>query len=1712
MGKSKKFGIFGGVFTPSILTLLGVIMYMRLPWIVGQAGLVATLGIILVAHIISGSTGLSVSSIATDKRVETGGTYYIISRSLGLPIGGTLGWALYVGLSFSVSLYLIGFAEVFLGVIGMDVNLNTIRIAGSAILLLVTFLTFFSTSLAIKTQYIILCAMILSLLSVFFGNHAFTPVAPGIDTLPDSLPWITLFAIFFPAVTGFEAGVSMSGDLKDPRKAIPVGTITAILVGLAIYIGLSFFFAYTVDRNLLVHDPNVLLSISLVPQLVTIGILGATLSSALGSILGAPRILQAVAKDRIAPALFGKGFGASNEPRNAVLLTFLIAESGILIGELNVIARIVTIFFIITYGFLNITYAVESWANSDFRPTFKIPSLVSIIGAIACVVVMIQLDIAALGSATVILLALFFFLKNKELTLRNGDTRSSIWLSLVKMGLLRLNKSQLNNRFWRPNIILFSGGAKQRPYLIEIGKAIVGKQGIFTNFELEEQPDKAHLFDKVAQVTVESIGDELDIITRKHLCNNIYEGIEMISRIYGFSGFEPNTLLMGWPKNAKNTNKFEGLLSNMDHLDYSQIFLNFDKEAGFGNYNKIDCWWSGEGRNLALTLHLIRFITSNVKWRNAEIRILAVAESSKIEKYYAVMDRTLEHYRVKATVKILNNLERIPLKELIHMHSSEAELTILGIPDFTEKSVSETVSQINELICGLSSTLLIRASSGFDEINVSPDLPVSQKVSSKSGFLNEQDHAIIDKLDVSEGLPFSKDVIKLAGELNEFTRQLDENVFQAICANRNSFLEQLDNLANKALSRLETTSIGKKQTERNSEYLKTLNDYDFHARNQLDKLRTDHLNYEREVLQSGIQKYLSQINGALKALPEKVTLTFSKEEYKQLIDTGKGSKLYKKLALLRHSFFNKKVLIVVKSSPSARYYLYTRRLEELMRFQESYATQSLNAFAGIRDFLLMNHDTIEKVQTTQLTAAHFLEEEVKISASIKVLSDGNLSYLSDRRREFIDSTREDLEGFCSHVASPQANMLNNQLKPLNKRWTTLERRLQEYREVWFPFMENHMNRNFLDFTYLFLKNRLAAKIGKIEQEVESRIDTEIVRKLQDIEIQIRSLLEPESPVNNHEVLTMKDLSLPQLDTIFTTLIKEIHETVEELPENLVINGNQLLESIRLRGLEDAEAYNISVRKTADYYISNLLSDQIRKQLVAIAQQLSQTKIALKEIISVANFNLSYSESGISDTTDISLLRKQRNIISSKLTQDIKSEIYKVSELNKSFRIILNKALDDSFEPLSAAAIIKSSVGLKKLSIKSDQRELFNRVSLLKDRFNNSIVSMMVKLFYRKSEGLLWANRLEIQNERASLYPYEPVKKMLESYSPNKAILEKLPFYYHNLFSESTAPGTDFWVGMKPELEKGSQAIKRFYTGTKGLLIVSGERTSGKSSLSRHLAELHFAKQNIYSLRAPKECTADVDLFDKMLLKKMNGNGLLTTNLEEMNDRKVIIINDLELWWERKPGGTAVIERIIFLMREYGNKLLFIVNVNKYALRIINQLTSISIWALDLLYCRPFDARELKDLIMVRHQAGGMKLVLNKKNDDQITNWDYASLFNRFFNLSLGNPGYAINLWLTGIKSISGNTIYITKPADKRISFPDEIQQEEIIVILQFILHRRFSIGRLSTMLDCEPEYSGRIIQTLFQKGILIEVFTGIYAIHPAIEIHLVKKLINIELL
>ena len=226
------------------------------------------------------------------------------------------------------------------------------------------------------------------------------------------------------------------------------------------------------------------------------------------------------------------------------------------------IARIVSMFFITAYGFLNLSCAIENWAGSDFHPEFRIPIWVSLLGAAACFVVMIQLDLLAMILATVLLGALFTYLQRQELKLNSGNTWNGFWDSIVRYGLIKLKNVNVEWRNWRPNIILFSGGSYARPYMIELGKALVGKLGILSNFDLIENTSSELLFTKAEQsVKQEGEEDEDDkgVFTRRQECRDIYEGMEVIASIYGFSGIEPNTIFMGWAKHTKEPMKFAHL-------------------------------------------------------------------------------------------------------------------------------------------------------------------------------------------------------------------------------------------------------------------------------------------------------------------------------------------------------------------------------------------------------------------------------------------------------------------------------------------------------------------------------------------------------------------------------------------------------------------------------------------------------------------------------------------------------------------------------------------------------------------------------------------------------------------------------------------------------------------------------------------------------------------------------------------------------------------------------------------------------------------------------------------------------------------------------------------------------------------------------------------------------------------------------------------------
>ncbi|MGB5555258.1 MAG: amino acid permease [Flavobacteriaceae bacterium] len=393
--KIKQFGTMAGVFTPTFLTILGVIMYIRHPWVVCNAGVLGALLIIIVAVAITLSTALSLSSITTNIRIGSGGAFSLISQSLGLEIGGAIGIPFFFSQAIAVAMYVFGFRE------GLQSFLPEISplLLDILVFILVLGIAFISTSFAFKIQYVIMAIIIISIASILGGlfthdlNYDFVWFGdyPGSieNNFSGSSFWL-VFAVFFPAVTGVMAGANMSGDLKNPRKSIPTGTISAVIITTFVYMGLTFVAALLATPQELLENYNVFIDKAYYAPIVLAGLLGATLSSALGSFVGAPRILLALGEKRILPK---SGFlaktNSKGEPFNAMVITAGIVLLGLSLRDLNTIAPLITMFFMITYAMVNVVALIEqSLSLPSFRPTLKIPLIVPLIGAFGSLTVM----------------------------------------------------------------------------------------------------------------------------------------------------------------------------------------------------------------------------------------------------------------------------------------------------------------------------------------------------------------------------------------------------------------------------------------------------------------------------------------------------------------------------------------------------------------------------------------------------------------------------------------------------------------------------------------------------------------------------------------------------------------------------------------------------------------------------------------------------------------------------------------------------------------------------------------------------------------------------------------------------------------------------------------------------------------------------------------------------------------------------------------------------------------------------------------------------------------------------------------------------------------------------------------------------------------------------------------------------------------------------
>lgn len=641
-----EFGTFAGVFTPSILTIIGVVMYLRFGWVLGSVGLAKTLVIVTLCSAITFLTGLSVSSLATNIQMKGGGAYYMISRSFGLEIGAAIGIPLFLSQAIAVAFYVVGFIEALTMAFPFAAGWDP-RLAGLAVLGALAVVATFSASLALKTQFVVMAFIAASLVSFFLGGAPSAEAVSSVDLSASALAdagagigfWAVL-AIFFPAVTGILSGVGMSGDLKDPAKSLPRGTIGSVLAGYAIYMAVPvalYFFAGD-NRDLLLADSLVMEKCARWGWLIIAGVWAATLSSALGSLLAAPRTLQALAKDGAVHRSIGRGFGRQNDPLLATLCALAIAAACIWLGDINGIAPVLTIFNLSAYALLNLSSMLEElMGNPSWRPSFRVHWIFSALGFLGCSGMMFMISPLATGIAIVCCFAIWYVQSRRRLVSAWGDMRTGLLMYLAHWILARLSAFEESAHAWRPNLLVFAGRSEKRPRLAAFVNAVSGLAGFANN------------------------GDR----TRAK---------GMIEH-YGYGPLKPNTVVFGDSDPSRAELVAHAIRCNRNVLVFNgesggELF------ADDGFY--LDIWWRGRNGNGAFMLAIAQLVLRSQAGAKARLRLCHILEpGEKPAEAEESMKKFLEEERIKGEV-VLAEAKVDPLGR-IAIVSAQSPIVFVGL-------------------------------------------------------------------------------------------------------------------------------------------------------------------------------------------------------------------------------------------------------------------------------------------------------------------------------------------------------------------------------------------------------------------------------------------------------------------------------------------------------------------------------------------------------------------------------------------------------------------------------------------------------------------------------------------------------------------------------------------------------------------------------------------------------------------------------------------------------------------------------------------------------------------------------------------------------------------------------------------------------------------------------------------------------------------------
>ncbi len=687
--KDHKLGTVKGVFIPNILQMIGVILFMRLGWVLGHVGTPSMLLIISLASSILIVTSFSLSSIVSNMKVGSGGAYFIISRVLGVEFGSAIGILLCISQHASIALCVSGFS-LSLQEFFPAISIHLIEAATLTFLIVISYI---STELAVKAQGLIFLALFISIGSIFFGGSQYVPsTLLPLDTPLTTLTFWMGFAMFFPAATGIEAGMSMSGDLRNPNRSLPIGTILSVLVAFLLYSSIAFFLSREISPEMLRSHPFILFHAAKIKPLIMLGVWGATLSSALGSVLGAPRVIQALAKDGVLFSRLSKGHGKSNQPRIAILLVYGLALALTLGTNINQIIPLMTMICLVSYGLINFVAFFEGFIkNPSWRPSLNTPWPLSLLGSIGCFTAMFLINPIASLIVIALTIALCLWTSHRKIDGRWDDIRYALFSFLVHKGAAKLSTLKPNAKSWRPNILTVFQDKILPPNLALFSHALDHGKGFLT-FGTAISENDNHITDDLFKKQL----SDLKIPSFFHVNHSDSNTSSLLQQIknYGFGPLVPNTVILPLSTGPASIIK---VLNDTSRVKKNILVLKSDEgnprlySEPYVTPKKINLWWRGGNQNnFELCLALSYSLRGSPIWSGVEIHIKSLLkdEESKLQ-----LTNIFERYKRKLRIKklffepVLSDSEDFFAN--LESTSKDADFTFLGLRMRNEGESSE---------------------------------------------------------------------------------------------------------------------------------------------------------------------------------------------------------------------------------------------------------------------------------------------------------------------------------------------------------------------------------------------------------------------------------------------------------------------------------------------------------------------------------------------------------------------------------------------------------------------------------------------------------------------------------------------------------------------------------------------------------------------------------------------------------------------------------------------------------------------------------------------------------------------------------------------------------------------------------------------------------------------------------------------------------------